>query len=348
MYSNMMFNVATHLVEKLSGQTFEEFLHQNFFKPLDMSSTNLQPDAAIGAGLKDRMAIPHVWVDEQLKAVPWEQMPDGQGAGSIITSVTDYLKYVQALMNQEHPFTEEILKAVTTPRIISNPEDDIDELSPFTSHTLYALGWEVVYYRGHKAVQHGGQISGSGGGVFFVPELNFAGVILGNSDIASTVAEVVFMEMLDVLIGTPVKERTDWIALSQKRTQKYKDEQMKGDALKKKIWPEFDGKTEPQKLPLETYAGEYCNVGYHGMTVDIKDEQLFVDASDRADGFTLRFEHVCKQTLYVATLRERLGDVDGDAFELEAEFRFANDREVKMGVKLEDDLEDMIWFDRVI
>ncbi|KAK5167488.1 uncharacterized protein LTR77_007187 [Saxophila tyrrhenica] len=339
--------LPSHLIEKLTGQTFEDFLHQHILKPLGMTSTHLQPDAAIAAGLEERMAIQYTWVDEQLKAVPWMQTPEQQGCGSIFTSVNDYIKYVQAMTDRQHPFTNEIVTAVTTPRIIANPGEEINELGPRSSPTLYALGWENIWYRGHKVIQHNGLITGSGSLHFFVPDLNFGGVVLANSDTASSIGTVLVKEMLDLLIGIPVRERDEHVALERGKIEKEK-EQLRGDALKKKIWPTFDGTTEPQKIPLASYTGEYWNAGYHGLRVQIKNEELFVDATDRSDGFVLQFEHVRGQTMYVAHLATRCGDVELEPEELEAEFRFDNDRVVKMGINLEFVLEDKIWFDRVI
>jgi Beta-lactamase class C and other penicillin binding proteins len=50
-YCNMMYTVATHLVEVKSGQDFGTFLEERFFKPLDMASTTLQPSSARSKGL---------------------------------------------------------------------------------------------------------------------------------------------------------------------------------------------------------------------------------------------------------------------------------------------------------
>ena len=83
------------------------------------------------------------------------------------------------------------------------------------------------------------------------------------------------------------------------------------------------------------------------MNLEVKDGQLFIDAYDRSMGFTftLTFEHVHSQTHYIAKLMDHLDSADEE--ELKAEFRFDNDKVVKMGIHLEPDLENLIWFDRV-
>ncbi|KAJ8113073.1 hypothetical protein ONZ43_g5236 [Nemania bipapillata] len=95
-------------------------------------------------------------------------------------------------------------------------------------------------------------------------------------------------------------------------------------------------------MPLSAYTGEYWNPGYHGMTVAIKDNKLFIDATDRSMGYSLLLDHVRGQTEYIAHLSDFF---EGGDILVPAEFRFRNDRAIKMGLELEDD--EFIWFDRV-
>lgn len=55
-----------------------------------------------------------------------------------------------------------------------------------------------------------------------------------------------------------------------------------------------------------------------------------------------------EQTNYVAHLgtSEEAGGMP-DSLQLRAELAFDNDRVVKLGIELEDDLGELIWFDRV-
>jgi CubicO group peptidase (beta-lactamase class C family) len=174
-YCNMMFTVATHLVEEKSGLSFSDFLQKHFFQPLGMDSTNLQPERARANGLGDRIATGHSW-DEENKRYGGFQSPDcpeSQGAGSIITSVNDYIKWVKAMMNQESPITTEVYKGLMKLRTFQNPDDE--RLRPFTSPTACGLGWEICYYRGYKVASHDGSIPGFGTCHFFLPDFRFGG-----------------------------------------------------------------------------------------------------------------------------------------------------------------------------
>ena len=341
-----MFTVATYLVEHISGQSFEDVLHGQFLGPLGMGSTYLLPDSAIAAGLQERMAVPYKWDGEgTFTPLLFQQTPEAQGAGSIMTSANDHIKWVKALMNKEAPISPEIYNGLTKPRTLQNPDDDVDKLDPHTSTTLYAAGLEIYYYRGHKVVSHDGLIAGFGSIHFFLPELRFGGVIFGNSTSCERVVKIISRELIDEAIKVPPAERPQWDALEQKRLSEEevefgRENQKRRDELLTK----GGGGIKEQKVLLEAYTGQYWNAGYHGMKVEIKDGKLFVDATDRSTGFTLIFEHLCNQKMYIAHLCDicEAGDE-----ELAAEFRFEDGHVVGMGIDLEKDLDGYIWFDKV-
>lgn len=356
MYCNIMFTVATHLVERKTGIDFADFLEQRFFQPLGMVSSNLQPERARAKGLGDRITPGHWWDKKASKystfVVP--DAPEAQGAGSIITSVDDYVKYVRAMMNKEGPFTEDVYKGLIRPRSIIT--QDYDKLLPFTSPLLYAAGWEVHHYRGYMVVAHTGGIAGASTIHFFVPDLKFGGAIFGNSDDASLIAEVLMQELLDELLGLPQDQRLRWDkVLYEKRTGKgyddygtnnnedADDEEEEVEAERQKLYPGIK-EPEPQKMPLSAYTGEFWNPGWRGIEVQIEQGQLFVDCSDRSYVFTIKLQHVCEQTKYVAVMREVVGGV-GTA--VRAEFRFEGGVAVRLGIAFEEELDDYIWFDRV-
>ncbi|OWT43405.1 beta-lactamase family protein [Pochonia chlamydosporia 170] len=162
LYCNMMYTVATHLIETVASLSFADFLQRHFFNPLGMNSTNLQPARARAKGLGDRITPGYVW-DDETKTYNRFKVPDApeaQGAGSIITSVNDYVKYVKAIMNQEEPFTKDIYEGLIRSRSLFDP--DYKQRTASTSSILYAAGWEVTFYRGFMIVGHGGSIAGAG------------------------------------------------------------------------------------------------------------------------------------------------------------------------------------------
>jgi hypothetical protein len=366
MYCNMMYTVATHLVEVKTQRSFSDFLNERIFQPLDMSVTSLQPASARAKGFGERIATGYNWDKDNAvyHGVQSPDCPESQGAGSIITSANDFIKWIKCLVNREDPINERVYQGLLRMRSLPNPAGK--RLKPFTSPAVYAAGMEVYYYRGHMVVGHDGVIPGFGSRFFFLPDFKFGGVIVGNSAGTGPVASILVRDFIDQVIGISESEysnhrKTKMVSrpavdsstgslsnLSQDRSKRQKNKKNKKAEKaqrKKEQGRDSSGKVSvPQEKPLDVYIGEYYHPGYHTLKVEIKDYRLFIDATDRSMGFTLMFEHVCEQTRYVAHLEDFL---EGGDDPVEAQFIFANDKAIRMGLQLETSLKEMIWFERV-
>lgn len=340
-YCNMMYTVATDLVEKTTGVEFPDFLEEHFFRPLGMDSSNLQPERARAKGLGERIATGYFWdkESEEYKGFQDPDTPESQGAGSIITSANDYIKYVKAIMNFEAPFTEEMYKGLIKSRSFQDPSYKL--LRPHTSPTIYAAGWELRWYRGRMIVIHDGMIPGFGGTHFFLPEVKFGAAIFGNSASAWDVACVLTQELIDEALEVPKDQREDWNKIEEELGGDDDD----GDVaeLQEMLCPGIK-EPEPLNTPLSVYTGEYSNPGYHKMKVEIKNDQLFIDAKDRSMGFELTLGHICNQTKFIAHLAD---EFEGGDIPFRAEFELQDNKAVRMGLHLEAEIEEYIWFSRL-
>lgn len=343
----MMFTAAAYLVEQLSGLSFEDFLRKHFWEPLEMKSTILQPTKAVEAGLS--IAQPYIWDKkaEKYNAVERQYSPEATGAGLIVTSVNDYLKWVRAMMERRAPVTEDVYQGLTKLRSFPDNDDDDDPV-PFTSPMFYAAGLEVNYYRGYQMVSHDGGDPGVTSKHFFLPQIKFGGVMIANANSGYRVISVVMRELIDEALGVPQAERIDWASWKRKEIEEgeKKEEEERLEA-RRKLCPESDGELQEQETPLDKYTGIYSNAGYHEIKVETNNnDKLFIDMSDRTMGFTLELEHLCNQKKYIAHLRDYY---EGEEMELAAEFEFENNEKVvRIGIDLEGDLKSKrVWFERV-
>lgn len=251
-------------------------------------------------------------------------------------------------MNKEAPINDEIYKGLTTPRIFSNPDDD--DLDPFCSWQGYAAGLESYFYRGHQIVQHDGLISGFSSVHFFVPDFKVGGVFLGNSENAGSIGSgVLLKEIMDEILEIPKSDRVDWNARQHKLEDAYQEKLKKAqEELRKELSANDDGVAEPLKIPLDAYVGQYWNVGYKGMVVQIKDSHLYIDASDRTMAFALEFQHISKNTNFIGTIYDMLAAGE-EVDKIKVEFRFdANNKVLSMGIDQESSLDgQLIWYDKV-
>jgi hypothetical protein len=360
LYNNMMFTVASHLVEVKTEKPFSTFLHENFFEPLGMTSTYLQASSAIASCQSDRLASGHQFDEEK---GTWDEFdafdsPEGQGAGSIVTSAADYIKYVQALLHNRHPISADMRKALIQPRIMI--DTDGNDPDPFCSPELYCLGLGTYYYRGHQVVIHEGLIDGFGSSHFLLPAHGFGAVILGNADGAEQITWILARELIDAALGIPEADKPDWAALQAEKLAK--DDRNTGNELEElRQRLKFDQGLEEPVPALNAFAGNYINPGYGTFIVEIRNEGLYIDATDRGFPCTFTFEHVRTwqdadekgspmRSNMIAVLVPTRGSPDEH---LPAQFIFGDDGEsvrvTKMAIQLEDTLPDdeMIWFDRV-
>jgi len=353
-----MYTVATYLVEVKSAQSFAEFLHHRIFQPLHMQSTCLQPERALKNGLGDRMAAGYYWnkVELAYHEIQSSNCEEGQGAGSIISSVHDFIKWIKALVNREGPINERLYQGLVRGRTLKNP--NARRLKPFSSPAIYAAGLETYYYRGYQVVGHDGNVSGFASRFFFMPDFKFGAVIFANSSDARPVASILAREFMDHVLRVPEIERPRHhfkktaqsstsakpliVTLPQQDTKNNDANSSTGKSRNKdKVQQK---RRDSEGIPLKAYQGEYSHPGYHSLVVQIKDSKLFIDATDRSMGFTLYFEPSSDQTKFIAHLSDLR---EGGDDPIQAEFVLENAEAVKMGLHLEPSLQELIWFEKV-
>lgn len=157
-YSNSGYVLLGYLIEKISGQTYADFLQQNIFTPLGMTNTGIDSNAAI---------LPQ-------RAQGYSPSPNGThhagyismtipfSAGALYSTTGDLLKWEQGL------FAGKIL----------SPSSLAKMTTPFKEN--YAMGLTVVTRDGHKRIAHGGGIEGFNTALEFYPDDKLIVIVLGN------------------------------------------------------------------------------------------------------------------------------------------------------------------------
>ncbi|KAI1205642.1 beta-lactamase family protein [Annulohypoxylon truncatum] len=377
-YCNIMYSAAAHLVAEKSGQTFNDFLETCIFRPLNMSSTSLQPTSAEAKGFGDRLAKGHDWKWDSEKGgyIEFPQLAEteGEGAGCVVTSANDFIKWVKAFLNREGPISEKVYRGLTRLRAVTEPAAGVKGARRFESPEMYAAGLEASWYRGYAIVGHYGNVPGFGSRFFFVPEMGFGAAFMGNGRRANRVITALSRVLINAVLDLPPVPRPvrkvgnakrDVVVRAKNQTvgqaesasdetkevggepknEKSKDQTTaRNPKAPKSKKPQQEKKPRPQTKPLGDYVGKYWHPGYHRLTVSIKDDKLFIDAMDRSYyGMTLTFDHVANHTKYTAHLNYVNETFDE---EIRAEFVFGESgRAVKMGLKLEQALNHLIWFE---
>jgi len=189
-YSNYATALAGYLVEHVSGQTFDDYLDANIFKPLGMTHATfrqplpeaLAPDMSKGYQLASEPAKPY----EIVIAAP---------AGSLAASGEDMARFMIAHLQNGEYKGNRILKAETAKMMHETPTDMIPPLNRMM------LGFYEQNYNGHRVISHGGDTQYMHSYLHLYPDDN-VGIFmsfnsLGREGAAGAIRQALFDEFTD-------------------------------------------------------------------------------------------------------------------------------------------------------
>jgi len=151
-YSNTGYEMLAVVIERLSGQSYGDFLEQRVFRPLGMNSTFSLPNAA-------RLANPARARGYRIEGniallTDSDPFDDIAGAYSIYSTVEDLARYDQAL------YTNQLVSQATLAEGFAPGRLNDGSEVPFTispdPDDSYAFGWIVGPHRGERYVSHAG------------------------------------------------------------------------------------------------------------------------------------------------------------------------------------------------
>jgi CubicO group peptidase (beta-lactamase class C family) len=173
-YSNTGYQLLGHLVEEVSGQSYEVFLREEIFEPLEMTNTGYareNTEMALGysaSGLEAGFMNPSL----------------AYAAGGLYSTVEDLHRWDRSLYT-EVLIPEELLEQIFTP-FISTPA--LPYVPPY-DQVGYGYGWFVGERLGHRVFGHGGTYNGFRALIERYPDDKVSIIILSNlasSDITVT------------------------------------------------------------------------------------------------------------------------------------------------------------------
>jgi CubicO group peptidase (beta-lactamase class C family) len=168
-YDNSGYFLLGYIVEKVSGQSYPDFLSQTFFTPLGMTNTGVHR-----ADLKlAHEALGYAYENGHFSpALNWNMSQAG-GAGALYSTVEDLYRWNEAVFGGK-VLSEASLKAAFTPvKTDENKEEKTD--------AGYGYGWGVGRFRGAEEISHGGGLQGFSSYLLRLPEQHFTAVVLANA-----------------------------------------------------------------------------------------------------------------------------------------------------------------------
>jgi len=269
-YQNIMFLAAGQIIPSVTGKTWDDFLREQIFTPLNMKSTSTSIKAFAG---NNNVATPHSKIEDKVRAIAWRNIDNIAPAGSINSNVEDMAQWLRLHLGEGMYEKQRLLSAATikemqTPQTIIRLEGQRGSLYPDSHFLTYGLGWFLSDYRGKKIVEHGGAIDGMRAEVAMIPEEKLGLVVLTNLN--GTILPVALMyKIFDFYLKAPER---DWSS-EMLKVEKRAEEQAK--AAEKKADAERVKGTSPS-LALAKYAGTFESDMYGVTKIALENDKLVV------------------------------------------------------------------------
>lgn len=190
-YNNAAFYIAGRAIEVLTGKPFETAIKELIFEPLGMNMSFFYPDDIM---ITHRFAIGHDLIKKKNKvARPWAIPRASAPAGGVVASAHDMLTFARFHMgNGSDLLKKTSIKAMQKPTVS-------------TGNGQMGISWFVNDIEGTRVIYHGGATNGQNSGFWFIPENDFALILLTNS--SETQTDRIFRQALkiyfDIIEPTP-------------------------------------------------------------------------------------------------------------------------------------------------
>jgi CubicO group peptidase (beta-lactamase class C family) len=170
-YSNSGYSVLSQIVERISGQPFEDFLRARIFLPLGMANTV--------AFINTRNSVSNRAYGYRKESGRWVFSDQSStsavlGDGGVYSSLADFQKWIDALRTHKLLTAKEMAPAVTPV--------NARQFDPPTSEEFvrYGFGWFLDPYRGHRRMYHYGETIGFLTNIQYFPDDDLGIVVLCN------------------------------------------------------------------------------------------------------------------------------------------------------------------------
>ena len=263
-YNNLMYVAAGHLIETVTGKTWEENTRERIFIPLGMTNSNFSVRDSQKAA---DFALPYKEKDDAPARIPFRNIDLVGPAGSINSSIHDMLPWLRLNLNKGKHGERRIVNAATladihSPQMATGAAVERPEVSQGT----YCLGWVIAAIRGHRTLVHGGGIDGFTTQVAILPDDGLGVVIFANMN-GTACPSVVLGHAVDRVLGLkPIDWRGETLEKRKKGKETDKEAEVNKSLTRK-------SGTTPSH-PLAEYAGQFEHDAYGALQIKMRDGKL--------------------------------------------------------------------------
>jgi CubicO group peptidase (beta-lactamase class C family) len=165
-YNNSGYFLLGYIIEKVTGRTYRQYIEEQIFKPLEMTSSLYASEARIVRNRADG----YTKTNRGFENAPYLSLTQPYAAGSVQSSPEDLFKWQQAVNSYKLVKKETLEKAFTRYKLNNGQE------------TNYGYGWRLGYIQGSPSIWHGGLINGFFSMAMYLPQEDVYVVVLANCD----------------------------------------------------------------------------------------------------------------------------------------------------------------------
>jgi CubicO group peptidase (beta-lactamase class C family) len=175
-YSQVGYNLAGRIIEKVTGLTYEQAVASLLVEPLGMSRTAF----ATNDVMTRRFAVGHNSGEDGTPSVArqWKDTRANNPGGGVVSSVSDQLRWARFHLGDGR--TEDDTQLLPTAALQHMQEQTVELRSSSLGDAL-GICWFLRDVDGVRTVGHGGSSNGQFADLLIVPERDFAVVVVSNA-----------------------------------------------------------------------------------------------------------------------------------------------------------------------
>ena len=179
-YSNLGYGILDHVISRLSGLTYPEFMRREVFVPLGMNRSSVD----IGPGLEPYCAARYTPGGQRLPFYDF----DHPGGSAVYSSAHDLARFALFHLKSTAPDQKPVLTSAS-----------VDEMQqPARPDLGYGLGWALGKLGEHFTVGHDGGMPGVSTTLIMIPDRKIAVIALCNT--SSSLPQEVAEKVLNILL----------------------------------------------------------------------------------------------------------------------------------------------------
>ncbi len=263
-YNNYMYLALGKLSETLSGKTWKQLMHERFFTPLAMNSSNTSITESEKAS-----DFSYAYTEKEGKVIklPFLDVECIAPAGAVNSTAKDMANWMLmwtngGKFNGKEIVSHDFYTQAISSQMVARANLPTKEQPDFYFFN-YGLGWYNANYGGQYGVGHGGNIDGFTSYLIFFPADSLGIFVVANQN-NSAVPRIVTNLLSDRMMGIPFR---DWHRIT-------KDAADKTTAATKAA--NMENSKVNAKLPVDlmVYTGTYKDEAYGMITINQENDRL--------------------------------------------------------------------------